>query len=310
MSNLYYRLKPFIPREVRMAARRVHAIQLRRRNGNSWPIQESAARAPEGWPGWPNGKKFAFVLTHDVEGVRGLDKCRKLAEMDKAQGFRSSFNFVPEGEYRLPDSLRSFLVQEGFEIGVHDLHHDGSLYRSERTFMAQAQIINQHLKAWGAVGFRAGFMFHNLEWLHSLDVSYDASTFDTDPFEPQPDGVGTIFPFWVQGSGSRGYVELPYTLPQDSTLFLVFKEKTIDVWTKKLEWVAAHGGMALMNVHPDYLNFGGSRSSSEFSAELYECFLKYVASRYRDTCWFALPREVAKFSAEIKPALRSNSLHE
>jgi hypothetical protein len=23
------------------------------------------------------------------------------------------------------------------------------------------------------------------------------STFDTDPFEPQPDGMGTIFPFWV-----------------------------------------------------------------------------------------------------------------
>lgn len=309
MRNLYYQLKPFIPREVRMAARRVHANQLRQRSGSSWPIQESAARAPDGWPGWPNGKKFAFVLTHDVEGVPGLDKCRMLAEMDKAQGFRSSFNFVPEGEYRLPDSLRAFLVQEGFEIGVHDLHHDGSLYRSEKTFMAQAKTINQHLKAWGAVGFRAGFMFHNLEWLHSLDVSYDASTFDTDPFEPQPDGVGTIFPFWVQGNGSRGYVELPYTLPQDSTLFLLFKEKTIDVWTKKLEWVAAHGGMALMNVHPDYLNFGGNRSSSEFSAELYERFLKHVASRYRDTCWFALPREVAKFSAEIKPALRSDSLH-
>ena len=169
--------------------------------------------------------------------------------------------------------------------------------------MAQAQIINEHIKAWGAVGFRAGFMFHNLEWLHRLDVSYDASTFDTDPFEPQPDGVGTIFPFWVQGSGSRGYVELPYTLPQDSTLFLVFKEKTIDVWTNKLEWVAAHGGMALMNVHPDYLNFGGSRNSSEFSAELYERFLKYVVSRYGDNCWFALPREVAKFVAQFKPIL-------
>ena len=310
MNNMYYLLKPFIPRVVRMAARRIHASQLRRRSGNFWPIQESAARAPEGWPGWPNGKKFAFVITHDVEGIRGLDKCRMLAEMDKAQGFRSSFNFVPEGEYRLPDSLRAFLAQEGFEIGVHDLHQDGSLYASEKSFRSQAKKINEHLKAWGAVGFRAGFMFHNLEWLHSLDVSYDASTFDTDPFEPQPDAVGTIFPFWVQGNGSRGYVELPYTLPQDSTLFLVFKEKTIDVWIKKLEWVAAHGGMALMNVHPDYLNFGESKSSSEFSAELYESFLKYVGSRYRDTCWFALPREIAKFSAEIKPALRSDKLPE
>ena len=132
--------------------------------------------------------------------------------------------------------------------------------------MAQAQIINQHLKAWGAVGFRAGFMFHNLEWLHSLDVSYDASTSSTRiHLNHSRMASALIFPFWVQGSGSRGYVEFPYTLPQDSTLFLVFKEKTIDVWTKKLEWVAAHGGMALMNVHPDYLNFGGAgvRRSSQ-----------------------------------------------
>ena len=304
MRNLYYRLKPFIPREVRMVARRVHAIQLRRRSGNSWPIQESAARAPDGWPGWPNGKKFAFALTHDVEGIRGLDKCRLLAEMDKAQGFRSSFNFVPEGEYRLPESLRAFLVQEGFEIGVHDLHHDGSLYASEKSFRSQAKKINEHLKAWGAVGFRAGFMFHNLEWLHSLDVSYDASTFDTDPFEPQPDGVHTIFPFWVQGNGSKGYVELPYTLPQDSTLFLLFKEKTIDVWAKKLDWVATHGGMALLNVHPDYMNFDGKPRSGEYSVELYESFLKYVASRYGDNCWFALPQEISKFVAQFKPILR------
>ena len=304
MKSIYYLLKPAIPWDVRMAVRRILANRQRRRSRGSWPIQESAARRPEGWPGWPDGKKFAFVLTHDVEGVRGLDRCRKLAEMDKALGFRSCFNFVPEGEYRLPDTLHTYLQQEGFEVGVHDLHHDGSLYRSFRSFKEQAPKINQHLQSWGAVGFRAGFMFHNLEWIKNLNILYDASTFDTDPFEPQPDGVETIFPFWVQGNGSKGYVELPYTLPQDSTLFLVFKERTIDVWTKKLDWVAAHGGMALVNVHPDYINFGGKGASSEFSAELYENFLKHVSSRYRDVCWFALPREVAQYTAQIKPVLR------
>lgn len=306
MKSIYYFLKPVIPRGLRMAMRRILARCLRWRNRDSWPIQESAARVPEGWPGWPNGKKFAFVLTHDVEGTRGLERCRKVAEMDKAVGFRSSFNFVPEGEYRLPESLRTFLTEEGFEVGVHDLHHDGSLYRSSRNFKRQAQKINQHLKLWGAVGFRSGFMFHHLEWLQDLDVLYDASTFDFDPFEPQPDGAGTIFPFWVQGNGSKGYVELPYTLPQDSTLFVLFKETTIDVWTKKLDWIAAQGGMALMVVHPDYICFDGNPGSSEYSADLYEGFLKYVANRYGDICWFALPREVAKFAAQLKPTLAHN----
>lgn len=304
MKNLYYRLKPAIPWGVRMAARRVLANRLRRQHCSSWPIHEPASRTPEGWPGWPGGKQFAFVLTHDVEGRKGLDRCRQLAEMDKALGFRPSFNFVPEGEHPPPESLRTFLEQEGFEVGIHDLHHDGSLYRSARTFTSQAQKINQHLQSWGAVGFRSGFMYHNLQWIQQLNVLYDGSTFDTDPFEPQPDGVHTIFPFWVPGKDGKGYVELPYTLPQDFTLFLLFKESTIDVWTRKLDWVAAHGGMALLIVHPDYVNFDGKLTSSEFSVELYESFLKYVTSRYGDTCWFALPREIAAYVARFKPLLR------
>ncbi len=85
-------------------------------------------------------------------------------------------------------------------------------------------------------------MHHNLEWIHYLNVEYDASTFDTDPFEPQPDGVGTIFPFWVQEKDNeKGYVELPYTLPQDFTLFILMKEKTTDIWEEKLNWIADNG---------------------------------------------------------------------
>ncbi len=304
-KNLYYLLKPTIPWAIRVRVRRFFANRLRQKFSDSWPILPSAAQRPEGWPGWPNGKQFAFVMTHDVEGASGLARCRKMAELDKAFGIRSSFHFVPEGEYRLPDALRTDLEQEGFEVAVHDLHHDGTLYRSAHHFQAQARIINQYLQKWEASGFRAGFMFHNLEWLHDLDVLYDASTFDIDPFEPQPDGVGTIFPFWVQRNGSKGYVELPYTLPQDSTLFVLFKEGTIDLWRKKLDWVALHGGMALTIVHPDYILFEGKPNAWEYQAELYEQFLKYVTTRYGDSCWYALPREIAAFAAQVKPRLAS-----
>lgn len=309
MTKLYYFLKPAIPWAIRVRVRRLIANRLRRRFSGSWPISPSAARLPEGWPGWPNGRRFAFVVTHDVEGACGLARCRKLADLDKALGIRAAFNFVPEGEYRVPDTLRAVLEQEGFEVGVHDLHHDGTLYRSVESFREQAQEINHYLRKWEASGFRAGFMFHNLEWLHDLNVLYDASTFDTDPFEPQPDGAGTIFPFWVQGTNSKGYVELPYTIPQDSTLFVLFKERTIDVWTKKLDWVASHGGMVLVNVHPDYISFDGRPKASEYPADLYEQLLKYVLNRYGDTCWFALPREVAAFAAQFKPRLVQDAMH-
>ncbi|MGH9429454.1 MAG: hypothetical protein ACRD2L_24475, partial [Terriglobia bacterium] len=281
LRHTYYFLKPVIPWKLRMAFRRLRAERMKHWFISSWPINPVAAKAPAGWPGWPNGKKFAFVLTHDVEGKRGLDRCRELAKMEMRLGFRSAFSFVPEGEYSTPDSLRDFLTTNGFEVGVHDLRHDGKLYRSRKSFEANAHKINHYLTAWGAVGFRSGFMFHNLSWLQELNILYDASTFDTDPFEPQPDGVNTIFPFWVSHNGGPGYVELPYTLPQDSTLFLVLQEPSIDIWKHKLDWVAQQGGMALANIHPDYMNFDGRRSSSEYPEQLYRDFLEYVDTRYR-----------------------------
>jgi len=302
-KNLYYLLKPAIPWAIRIRLRRLIANHLRRQFSGSWPILPPAARHPDGWPGWPNGKRFAFVVTHDVEGARGLARCWKLADLDKALGIRAAFNFVPEGEYRVSDTFRASLVQEGFEVGVHDLHHDGSLYRSSRHFDRGVPSINQYLRGWHASGFRSGFMFHNLDWLQELEILYDASTFDTDPFEPQPDGVGTIFPFWVPGNASKGYVELPYTLPQDFTLFVLLKETTIDLWTKKLDWVASHGGMALVIVHPDYMSFDRMPNDSEYPADLYERLLKYVVTRHSDTCWFALPREVAAYAAQVRASL-------
>ena len=296
--DLYYFVKPAIPHGLRLRLRTQIASRQRRRSLNVWPINESAAEPPEWWSGWPGGKRFAFVLTHDVEGKKGMERCRALAELEMDMGFRSSFNFVPEGEYDTPLSLRSFLAEHGFEVGVHDLYHDGTLYRSKAEFSAAAKRINQHLARWQAVGFRSAFMFHNLEWLKELNVLYDASTFDTDPFEPQPDSANTIFPFWVARSDGSGYVELPYTLPQDSTLFLVLGEKTNDIWKRKLDWVARHGGLALVNVHPDYTAFGDRVSRAEFPVILYEEFLAHVSAQFGDAAWRALPRDIAQFVRE------------
>jgi hypothetical protein len=303
LIDFYYYVKPAIPHRVRLALRAQLASRQRRCSVDRWPINEVAAQAPQWWSGWPEGREFAFVLTHDVEGRKGMERSRTLAELEMELGFRSSFNFVPEGEYDTPLALRSFLTENGFEIGVHDLHHDGSLYRSKGEFSAAAVRINEHLKDYGAVGFRSAFMFHNLEWLKELNVLYDASTFDTDPFEPQSDGANTIFPFWVGRSDASGYVELPYTLPQDSTLFLVLGEETNEIWKSKLDWVARNGGLALVNVHPDYIAFAEERCHSEFPVRLYKDFLTHVSEQYGAAAWCALPRDVAQF---VKQSVCSN----
>ena len=298
--RFYYFLKPYLPWRIRMTLRRISARRKRRAAQAIWPILPGSEVPPSGWKGWPDGKKFAVSLSHDVESPTGLAQVRKLAALEMSLGFRSSFNFIPEGSYQVPDELREWLVANGFEVGVHDLHHEGWLYRSRIKFRASADRINQWLKKWNAVGFRSGFMLHNLDWQRDLDVLYDASTFDTDPFEPQPDGVGTIFPFRVAGDdGRKGFVELPYTLAQDSTLFFVLDEKTNEIWKTKTRWLAEHGGMALLNLHPDYVAFEGTKpKAGEFSAQLYADFLQFISREFSGRYWHALPKEVAAFCSD------------
>lgn len=352
LTRLYYAAKPWLPLPLRMSLRKMHVRSIQKKCADIWPIYEAAGHKPDGWPGWPDGKQFAVVLTHDVESDLGLGRVKLLAKLEMDHGVRSSFNFIPEGPYQVPPDLRHWLTDHGFEVGVHDLHHDGKLYWSRKGFSKKAERINHYLKEWNAVGYRSGFMHHELDWHHDLNILYDASTFDTDPFEPQPDGVHTIFPFWVpridrrrQGNEALinssspldprrsrghealansspsspssmvsgpassssalrplpsdlcplppppGYVELPYTLPQDSTLFLFLGETTIDIWKKKLEWIVARGGMALLNVHPDY-----DMGADGTAVVRYGEFLRYLTSRHKEAFWNPLPKEMAHYA--------------
>ncbi|HWP85964.1 MAG TPA: glycosyltransferase, partial [Terriglobia bacterium] len=308
LNHAYYFLKQYVPLDVRIGLRRWRARRRRRSFADVWPIDPKAGRTPPGWPGWPEGKRFAVVLTHDVEGRKGLARVERLMRLEQAHGFRSCFNFVPEGEYRVPDALRQALEQAGFEAGIHGLEHDGKLYASKKGFLRKAARIREYLRKWNIAGFRSPYMQHRLPWLHDLGVEYDASTFDTDPFEPEPDGMGTIFPFWVPGPGGSGFVELPYTLVQDFTLFVILREKTIELWKRKTDWIAERGGMLLLTTHPDYICFPGSEPSwDEYPAARYEELLEYLRTRYAGQYWQALPREVARhYRAHMEPQARNS----
>jgi len=297
LNRAYYTLKLIIPRWLQIQFRRYLLLRKRSLHAETWPIDENAAKAPEGWSGWPDGKKFALVLTHDVENDENIERCQVLAEIEERRGFRSSFNFVAK-DYQVPIKLRRYLIDHGFEIGIHGLNHDQNPFLSKAIFQRQSAEINRILKKWGSVGFRSPSMYHDLELLHHLDIEYDASTFDTDPFEPQPDGMGTIFPFWVSGnSHQKGYIELPYTLPQDFLLFILMQEQTIDIWKKKLDWIIEHGGMALLITHPNYMNFDKTRHFEEYPAKHYVELLEYIESKYKGQYWHVLPRDIAPWWA-------------
>jgi uncharacterized protein len=303
--DLYYQIKPAIPRGLQITVRRALAAQKRRTAKGTWPIDPAAGEPPLNWSGWPEGKKFALILHHDVDSLRGLKRVTKLMDIEKQLGFRSCFNFVPE-DYPTPSSLVRDLWEDGFEVGVHGLKHDGKLFRHPVEFCTKVPRINRYIEKWEAVGFTSPSMLRNLTWIAELNIEHSCSTFDTDPFEPQSDGVATIFPFLVSNQdGSRTYVEVPYTLPQDHALFIILREPNVDIWKRKLDWVAENGGMAVLNTHSDYMSFDGTPPGrEEYSVRLYMEFLDYVRTRYAGQYWHSLPGDLARFWRTTAAAAR------
>ncbi|MGD0035693.1 MAG: hypothetical protein ABSC53_00190 [Bacteroidota bacterium] len=227
---------------------------------------------------YPPGFDSAIILTHDVETTEGLRYIPKILEMERRYNLCSSWNIVPY-KYKIDEGIIRLIRESGHEIGIHGYNHDGKLYYSEKIFRERASYINKALKKYGAVGFRSPMVHRNLLWLQQLDIEYDASCFDYDPFQPIPGGTGSIWPF-IAGK----FVELPYTIPQDHTLFYILNKKDISIWQKKADWVVSNRGVVLTLTHPDYL-------MKKNHLHLYEQFLQYLA-QIQDT-WHCLPKEMA-----------------
>ncbi|MFN0154074.1 MAG: hypothetical protein ACKVUT_06805 [Gaiella sp.] len=304
IRRLYYlRVRRTLPARIRPLLHRVARRRQEQQALLRWPIEDRyvnhqraalhhllsarGERSARHIGFWPDGRALGFAITHDVEGAAGLDFVLALADLETKYGFRSSFNFVPH-DYDVPDSLLAELRARGFEIGVHGLRHDGTLFLSERHFRRQAPEINRYIERWGAKGFRAPFMHRHPEWLQELEISYDLSFFDTDPYEPVAGGTMSIWPFRI-----GRFVELPYTLAQDHTLMATLGEETPRIWFEKVDYLARNNGLALVNVHPDYM-----LDPAHFV--IYERFLAGMAER-QDT-WHALPYAVAEWWAQRERA--------
>ncbi len=307
-KRLYYELKPLLPRQLAIFLRHCYRSYQETDFALGWPIEDRYVRLQFNCLQhvlrqrgvseasyinlWPHNHRFAFTLTHDIETKQGFDFVQTVAALEERLGFHSSFNVVPE-RYPIDHGLLSDLRQRGFEIGVHGLKHDGKLFSSRNIFEQKAESINRYLRDWGAVGFRSPYMHRNPEWLQALKVEYDLSFFDTDPYEPMPGGTMSIWPFSL---GS--FIELPYTLVQDHTLLTILGARTPQFWLDKVDFIEYWRGLALVNVHPDYLR-------TPANLAIYEEFLR--AMKEREHYWHALPREIAnwwKLRGQFRPQRR------
>ena len=114
-----------------------------------------------------------------------------------------------------------------------------------------------------------------------MNFEYDSSFPDTDPYEPQPGGSCSVWPYFL---GSM--VELPLTMPQDHTLYEILGHTDLGVWDQKADWLERVGGLVLVNVHPDYM-------TTDRRLRQYEDFL--LRMKQRANMWHALPKEIARW---------------
>ena len=295
----YYTLKPLMPRRLQLALRRAYAPRQARARFPAWPLEpalvehrdarllrrlrESGSERLPFVNYWPRRKRFASVLTHDVEGPAGVANVMRVIELEVRYGFVSSWNFVAEW-YPIPAGLFDEVRAAGCEIGLHGILHDGKLFSDRATFEANLPKIEHYVAAWDVAGFRSPATGRNAAWMHELPVEYDSSFPDSDPFEPQPGGCCSIMPFFF-----GDVVELPITLTQDHTVFEILRSPGIELWRRKTEWLRAHHGLVNIIVHPDYV-------VEQRNLDRYEAFLAYLAEH--DDGWHALPRDAARWWRE------------
>lgn len=299
VTNSYYGVRPILPTALRKYLQKLYFRGWRNIKFPKWPIDDSVDRLykevmacvirsrgceiPFIWF-WPESHLSCCILTHDVEQQAGLNSCLDLLKIDRDRGFKSSFQLVPEQRYVVTPELREKIRSEGFEVNVHDINHDGHLFRTHEEFRSRAERINDYGQRWGAEGFRAGSMYRNLAWVTELNFSYDMSVPNAAHLEPQRGGCCTVMPFHA---GSL--IELPLTMTQDYSLYNILGWHSTELWRNELDTIVNSNGLISFNVHPDYVL---PREGREVYLALLEVLSDLLPAK---RVWQPLPKEAAEW---------------
>lgn len=300
LTQIYYFLRPVLPVSVRRHLQMLHLGNWSRLPFPSWPVDCSVDnlmhrmmllslrasgedRIPFIWF-WPDAKSSCAIMTHDVETQKGYEDCVALMDIDDSFGVKASFQIIPEERYNVRTGLLEEIRRRGFEICVHDLNHDGHLYKNREQFLNRAAKINAYGKEFGAEGFRAAVLYRKQLWFDALDFSYDMSVPNVAHLDPQRGGCCTVMPFFL-----NGILEIPVTTIQDYSLYNILKDYSISLWKQQTKIIMEKHGCMSFIVHPDYIM--QPRALGVFK----ELLAHLDRLRTENNVWITIPREVNRW---------------
>jgi hypothetical protein len=300
LASMYYFLRPILSVSMRRHLQKFHLRGWDKLPFPHWPVDSSVdsllqellllsisssgvEQIPFIWF-WPDGAHNCAIMTHDVETVAGRDFCTTLMDIDDSFGIKASFQVIPEERYGVGREFLSSIRDRGFEVVVHDLNHDGHLYRTREQFLERAAKINAYGKEYGADGFRAGVLYRKQLWYEALDFAYDMSVPNVAHLDPQRGGCCTVMPYFV-----GNILELPVTTTQDYTLFNILEEYSTALWKRQIELIMERHGLMSFIVHPDYIAATRERG-------IYEELLGHLVHlREQNGIWITLPGQVNRW---------------
>ena len=298
-DRIYYWIRPVLSVNVRKHLQRFRLRGWKQLAFPDWPVDatvdelmrhtmgvvvrsSSLARLPFIWF-WPEGHASCTTLTHDVEGQGGLEFFETLMDIDDQHGLKASYQLIPE---RSEDAWQraASIRDRGCEVNLHDLNHDGLLYRDKASFLERAKRINALVKQYGCSGFRAGAMYREQDWYEAFDFEFDMSVPSVAHLEPQRGGCCTVMPYFV-----GDILELPLTTTQDYSLFFILNDFSTGLWEEQIARILEQNGLISVITHPDYL-------VTERARKVYTQLLARLAElRDRRQTWVALPGEINRW---------------
>lgn len=243
---------------------------------------------------WPDGKKYAFILTHDVDSdwLYQGGNLPLFLDVETRLGIRAAWYFVCS-LYKHDVRKLARLASAGHEIGLHGDNHDHKIaFLSRAAMVKRLDGCRRFIDENKIAGFRSPHYLRTPLFYEVLKnyVRYDTSMHDSynpaTPVDTVREGCSAIHPFTLSDDPGA-LLELPVTIPEDYELYDPARGAS-SIITPQLEQIAEikrRGGLANLVIHTE----------SHFSArkDCFEAFKEVLGTVAGDKdCWLCRPDEL------------------
>jgi peptidoglycan/xylan/chitin deacetylase (PgdA/CDA1 family) len=208
-------------------------------------ILEIAGKVNAGLRGLEDGRGVV-CLTHDIDTSEDYDFVPAIIELEERQGVKSAFNFLTGAGYVPEKDLISFLLNRGYEVGLHGITHDITLAYHKPGRIKEILSSAAAQSGLSRYGFRSPALSLSRSLIHALggtNAVYDSSV----SFYYKD--LGSCFPYRYP---QDPLWELPLAL-QDDLLFRDFNftdTRALELVKKYIDEIIGLRGACVLNFHP------------------------------------------------------------